>query len=57
MTKTFEVDTWDELQDLIAKETKNFKFGFVYTVTQNTKRASLPWVLVISGYEYEPTTG
>ena len=57
MKKTFEVDTWSELQKIIAVETRNFAPGFSYTVRQDNTRASLPWVLTIEDGQHEPAKG
>ena len=47
MKRRFELDTYDELQAAIKRETNNFSHGFSYTVRQDYTRASQPWRLEV----------
>ena len=47
MKRCFELDTYDELQAAIKRETNNFSPGFSYTMRQDYTRAPHPWLLEV----------
>ena len=48
MVHRFVLDTWDDLQTAISRETRAAPFGYKCMFYQDTKKSTLPWVLVIA---------